>query len=131
MAQPLRVLVADDSAHARAGLRALLATWPEVEVVGEAANGQEALHLAAECRPDVVLMDLQMPVLDGAQATRMIKQRWPALTVIVLTMYAAEQFQALAAGADAFVVKGIAPDLLAAIGLGRAAALGNKNGDAP
>ena len=116
MAQPLRVLVADDSARARAGLRAFLATWPEIEVVGEASDGREALRLVEECRPDVVLMDWHMPVLGGAQATRMLKQRWPALTVIVLTMYAAEQTQALAAGADAFVVKGAAPDLLAAIG---------------
>ena len=118
MAQPTRVLIADDSAHARDGLRALLATWPEIAVVGEAANGQDAVRLVAEYRPDIVLMDLHMPVLDGVQATQLIKQQWPAVTVVVLTMYAVEQSAALAAGADAFLIKGSAPErLLSAIGV--------------
>ena len=118
MAQPTRVLIADDSARARDGLRALLAIRPEIEVVGEAANGQDAVRLVAECRPDVVLMDLHMPVLDGIQATLLIKQQWPAVTVVVLTMYAVDQSAALAAGADAFLIKGNAPDrLLAALGV--------------
>lgn len=118
MKQPIRVLIADDSAHARDGLRALLATWPEVAVIGEAANGHEAVQLVAQCEPDIVLMDLNMPVLSGAEATRRIKQRWPAVTVIVLTVYAAEQQAARAAGADAFVIKGSAPEpLLSALGL--------------
>jgi len=117
MAQPLRVLIADDSARARDGLRALLATWPEIEIVGEATNGQDAVRLVPECRPDIVLMDLHMPVLDGVEATRIVKQRWPMLTVIVLTMHAAEQSAALAAGADAFAVKGGAPDLPTVMGL--------------
>lgn len=119
MAQLTRVLITDDSARAREGLRALLATWPEIMVVGEAADGQEAVELVADCRPDIVLMDLHMPVLDGMQATRLIKQRWPAVTVIVLTMYAVEQSAAIAAGADAFVIKGSAPErLLTALGIG-------------
>jgi DNA-binding NarL/FixJ family response regulator len=119
MAQPIHVLIADDSAHAREGLRALLVTWPEITVVGEAADGQEAVRLVAESQPDVVLMDVQMPVLDGVQATRLIKQQWPTVTVIVLTMYAMEQSAALAAGADAFLIKGSVPErLLAALGLG-------------
>lgn len=118
MAQPIRVLIADDSARTREGLRVLFATWPEITVVGEATDGQEALRLIAERRPDVVLMDLHMPVLDGMQATRQIKQQWPAISVIVLTIYAVEQSAALAAGADAFVIKGTAPErLLAAIGV--------------
>jgi len=118
MAQPIRVLIADDSARTREGLRVLFATWPEITVVGEAADGQEAMQLVAECRPDVVLMDLHMPVLDGVRATRLIKQQWPAVTVIVLTMYAVEQSAALAAGADAFLIKGSAPErLLAALGV--------------
>lgn len=116
MTQQLRVLIVDDSAHARDGLRALLATWPQVAVVGEAANGQEALRLVEEYRPDAVLMDVQMPVLDGVQATRRIKEQWPTITVVVLTMYATEQAAARAAGADAFVLKGGPPDrLLAAL----------------
>ncbi len=114
MAQPIRVLIADDSARARDGLRALLSTWPEVEVVGEAANGQDAVRLVTECRPDVVLMDLHMPAMDGVQATRLIKRGWSAANVIVLTMYAAEQAAALAAGADAFLIKGGDPEQLLA-----------------
>lgn len=118
MAQPTRVLIADDSARAREGLRALLATWPEICVVGEAANGQEALQQVAERQPDVVLMDIHMPVLDGVEATRLVKQQWPAVTVIVLTVYVSEQRPALLAGADAFLIKGVAPEqLLAALGV--------------
>ena len=118
MAQPTRVLIVDDSAHAREGLRALLRTWPGLEIAGEAANGLDALRLVDECHPDVVLMDLQMPGLDGAQATRLIKQQWPAVIVIVLTMYPTEHAAALAAGADAFVLKEGTPErLLAALGV--------------
>ena len=118
MAQPTRVLIADDSARARDGLRALLATWPQITVVGEATDGQDAVRQVAECRPDVVLMDLHMPVLDGVQATQLIKQRWPSIIVIVLTMYSVEQPAALAAGADTFLIKGSAPErLLAALGV--------------
>ena len=118
MAQPTRVLIADDSVRARDGLRALLTMRPEIEVVGEASNGQDAVRLVAECRPDIVLMDLHMPVLDGIQATQLIKQQWPAVTIVVLTMYAVEKSAALAAGADAFLIKGSAPDrLLAALGV--------------
>ena len=118
MTQPIRVLIADDSTRAREGLRVLFATWPEIMVVGEATDGQEAVRLVAESRPDVVLMDVQMPVLDGVQATRQIKQQWPTVTVIVLTMYAGEQSIALAAGASAFIIKGSAPErLLSAMGI--------------
>jgi DNA-binding NarL/FixJ family response regulator len=122
MVQQLRVLIVDDSTHARDGLRALLATWPQIAVVGEAANGQEALRLVEECRPDAVLMDVQMPVLDGVQATRRIKEQWPTIAIVVLTMYATEQAAARAAGADAFVLKGSAPDRLFAALLGHSAA---------
>jgi DNA-binding NarL/FixJ family response regulator len=118
MAQATRVLIVDDSVRTRDGLRALLTMRPEIEVVGEASNGQDAVRLVAECRPDIVLMDLHMPVLDGVQATQLIKQQWPAVTVVVLTMYAVDQSAALAAGADAFLIKGNAPDrLLAALGV--------------
>ena len=99
-------------------LRALLATWPEIAVVGEATDGQDAVRQVAECQPDVVLMDLHMPVLDGVQATQLIKQRWPNIIVIVLTMYSVEQPAAMAAGADAFLIKGSAPErLLSALGV--------------
>ncbi len=115
----IRVLIADDSARARAGLRALLATWPEFEVVGEAANGVEALRLVAEQHPTTVLMDLNMPLMDGAQATRLIKRQWPSVAVIIITLNTSSQTTALAAGADAFVTKGDAPEhLLAALRMG-------------
>jgi DNA-binding NarL/FixJ family response regulator len=114
--QPTRVLIADDRPRSRDGLKVLLATWPETEVVGEASNGQEAVRLVEESRPEVVLMDATMPVMDGLEATGIIKDRWPEVKVIVLTIHASSRMDALAAGADAFLVKGCpAADLLRAI----------------
>lgn len=125
MTRPIRVLIADDSVHARAGLCALLATWPDICVVGEAANGEKAIQLVEECLPDVVLMDVHMPILDGIEATRLIKQRWPLVLVVVLTVYSSEQPSALKAGADAFLIKGGAPERLLTM-LGVAVAGTNK-----
>jgi DNA-binding NarL/FixJ family response regulator len=111
-----RVLIADDRPRSRSGLRALLDLRPEIVVVGEAADGQEAVLLVEEYRPDVVLMDARMPMLDGIEATRLIKERWPEIRVIVLTIHAAYRTDALAAGADAFLIKGCpAAELLRAI----------------
>jgi DNA-binding NarL/FixJ family response regulator len=116
MEQKIRVLIADDRARSRDGLRALAATWPKVEVVGEASDGREAVRLAEAVRPDVVLMDVRMPGLDGLAATRLIKERWPQVRVVILTMYPMHRKEALSAGADAFLVKGCATEeLLAAI----------------
>ena len=112
MAEVTRVLIADDNEHTRDGIRALLATWPDIAVVGEAANGRDAVGMVAECNPDVVLMDMRMPVLDGAEATRLIKQQFPNVGVIVLTMYATDQADILDAGADGFLIKGDAPERL-------------------
>jgi DNA-binding NarL/FixJ family response regulator len=106
MNQRIRVLIADDQQPAREGLRALLAYYPEVEIVGEATNGQEAVSLVAACQPDVVLMDMHMPVMDGVAATQGIKRNWPQVRVIALTMYAQYRAKACAAGADAFLMKG-------------------------
>lgn len=108
----IRVLIADDHARSRNGLRALLATSPEVKVVGEATDGREAVSLAEEYRPDVVLMDIRMPVMDGLEATRYLKDHWPNIKVIGLTMYNALRADALAAGVDAFLTKGCSTDEL-------------------
>jgi DNA-binding NarL/FixJ family response regulator len=107
-----RVLIADDRAQARDGLRALLATVAGVEVAGEAADGLEAVRMVEEHRPDVVLMDAIMPLLDGPEATRRIKARWPGIRVIVLTVNAGYRQAALAAGADGFLVKGCPDEAL-------------------
>src|SRR5581483_11768154 len=103
---PIYAVVVDDRPRARHALRALLETCPDVVVVGEATDGAHALEVVALRRPDVVLMDLSMPVLDGFQSTARIKQRWPRVRVLALSVAADAREQALAAGADAFVAKG-------------------------
>lgn len=114
MAHSIRVLITDDHARSRNSLRALLATWPDVEVVGEAANGQEAVRQVGQWQPDVVLMDARMPLMDGLEATRLIKTKWPRTRVIMLTLYATYQTEALAAGADVFLCKGCSDEKLVA-----------------
>ncbi len=116
----IRVLLADDQALVRAGFRALLDAQPDVEVVGEAADGVEAYDAVAELRPDVVLMDIRMPRLDGLQATRRIAAdgRLGAVRVVVLTTFDddAYVFEALRSGASGFLVKDTEPvELLRAV----------------
>ncbi len=116
MERGVRVLIADDLASTREGLRALLATYPEIEVFGEAASGEAALRLVEIYQPDVVLMDVRMRGMDGIEATRRIKERWPGIRVVTLTIYGDRRSDALAAGSDAFLLKGCPTDqLLAAI----------------
>jgi DNA-binding NarL/FixJ family response regulator len=103
----IRVLLADDQALFREGLHTLLSVQPDLDVVGEAANGEEAVRLATELRPDVVLMDLQMPVLDGVAATRQLRAACPACHVIVLTTFDDDEtvFEGLRAGAAGYLLK--------------------------
>ncbi len=116
MSKQCKVLIADDNGRARLGLRALLALRPEIEVVGEATDGNEAVRWVQDSQPDVVLMDARMPQMDGLEATRQIKAHWPQVRVVVVSMYASHRAEALAAGADAYLVKGCpAGELLAAI----------------
>jgi DNA-binding NarL/FixJ family response regulator len=104
---PVRVLAADDQRVVREGLAMLLGLLPDVEVVGTAADGEEVLALAAELRPDVILMDLRMPRMDGVEATRRLRERDPAVKVVVLTTYADDRsvLDALRAGALGYLTK--------------------------
>lgn len=114
----IRILIAEDQRIVREGLVALLEDEPEIALVGEATNGQHAIELFAELRPDVVLMDLQMPVLDGAEATRQIRAGFPDARILVLTTYATDEFifKALRAGAQGYLLKDSSADeLLGAI----------------
>lgn len=101
------ILLVDDHAMLRAGLRALLAGEPDLEVVGEASDGQEAVLLAEQLHPDVVVMDIAMPVMNGLEATRRIAARLPETRVLALTMHAEEQYllQVLEAGGSGYVLK--------------------------
>lgn len=112
MKRRVKVLVTDDRRSTRQGLRALLSLLPEVEIIAEAADGRQSLDFVAEYRPDVVLMDLQMPRMDGVEATRRIKEQWPAVRVIALTIHPQYRAEALAAGADVFLLKESEPGAL-------------------
>ncbi|MFL1427696.1 MULTISPECIES: response regulator [unclassified Nocardiopsis] len=103
----LRVLLADDEAMMRAGLRAILSSVPGFEVVGEAADGAEAVALAAEHRPDLVLMDVRMPRMNGLEAAEAIAAARPETSVVVLTTFGEDAYieRALSCGADGFVLK--------------------------
>lgn len=101
-----KIMIVDDSLRARRALKALISQQEGITVTAEASNGQEALQNIRKLQPDIVLMDIRMPVMDGLQATTAIKAGWSQIKVIILTMYPEHQAEALAAGADAFLVKG-------------------------
>ena len=107
MTAPIRILSVDDHPLMRAGVASFLATEPGLSVVGEAANGEEALEKFRELRPDLVLMDLSMPVMDGLEATQAILEEFPDARIIVLTTYAGDEdvHRALDAGAVGYVLK--------------------------
>jgi NarL family two-component system response regulator LiaR len=110
----IRVLIADDHPIVREGLRTLIASEPGMEIVGEATNGAEAVSLARSLQPDVILMDLIMPVKDGQQAITEIKDEDPDVSILVLTSFAEEDnvFPAIRAGALGYLLKDTAPDQL-------------------
>lgn len=106
--EPIRVLIADDHTLFRDGLRVLLASIPDIEVVDEASSGKEALKLAVEHQPDVILMDIQMPDINGIEATRQILRTSPHIGIVVLTMFHDDEsiFAVMRAGARGYVLKG-------------------------
>ncbi len=109
----VRVLICDDQSLVRAGFRLVLESHPDIDVVGEASNGEEAIHSAGRLKPDIVLMDIRMPRLDGIAATREITARHPA-RVLVLTTYDLDEYvyDALQAGASGFLLKDTPPNQL-------------------
>lgn len=106
MTAKIRVLVVDDQETTRLGVNAVLEFSAHIEAFQMAVNGREALEIIEETQPDVVLMDARMPVMNGIEATRLIKRRWPEIKVIVYSMYPSYEQDALAAGADHFLIKG-------------------------
>jgi DNA-binding NarL/FixJ family response regulator len=112
----IRVLIADDQAMVRAGFRLLLADEEDIEVVAEASNGLQAVTEAARCHPDVVLMDIRMPELDGLEATRRIVAADPGSRLLILTTFDLDEYvyRALQAGASGFVLKDDPPEQLIA-----------------
>jgi NarL family two-component system response regulator LiaR len=115
-AKPIRVLVVDDHNMVRKGLATILRVKAGLELVGEASNGQEALQVCERVQPDVILMDLMMPEMDGAAATRIIRERWPQVQIIALTSFQEKELvrEALQAGAIGYLLKNVSADDLAA-----------------
>ena len=124
--KPIRVLIVDDHAMVRKGLAAFLLVQVDLELAGEAGNGEEALRLCQQLQPEVVLMDLKMPKLDGVAATRAIKDRYPHIQVIALTSFQEKELvqEAIRAGAISYLLKDVSADDLA--GAIRAASAGRS-----
>jgi NarL family two-component system response regulator LiaR len=120
---PIGIMIVDDHALVRTGLGAFLEVHSDLELVGEAETGEEAVHLCEEYQPDVILMDLVMPGMDGAETTRIILERWPHIRVIALTSFKDQEWveKALQAGAVGYLLKNVsAEDLAEAIRAARA-----------
>lgn len=118
MSDRIRVLIVDDHIIVRSGIRLLLEAEPEIDVVGEASDGREALDLVKMYLPDLVLMDIAMPGMDGLESTRQIKASWPQVQVLVLTMHRSDEyfFEMLKAGASGYILKGAeTSDLIQAV----------------
>ena len=104
---PARLLIADDHALAREGLRSMLANEPDLQIVGEAKDGEEALNLSRRFRPELVLMDVRMPKMDGLEATRAIKEVSPQTAILIVTTYESQEYlvEAIKAGAAGYILK--------------------------
>jgi NarL family two-component system response regulator LiaR len=113
--EPIRVMLVDDHAMVRRGLATFLMVFDDLELVGEAGDGEAAIELCGRVSPDIILMDLMMPGMDGATATRLIRQKFPRIQVVALTSYKEEQLvqDALKAGAIAYLLKDVTADDLA------------------
>lgn len=109
MSQTITLLLVDDQRLMRDGLRTLLELEDDLKVIGEAENGQEALDRYAQLHPDVTLMDIRMPVMDGVEATRRLREQWPTAQVIILTTFADDEyvFEGLRAGAQGYLLKAV------------------------
>ncbi len=107
--EPVKIIIADDHSLFREGLRELISRWEDFKVVGEATNGQEALYLARKLLPDIILMDIHMPILDGVAATHLIHQELPNIRVVMLTMSLEEKnlFEGIKAGAQGYLLKDV------------------------
>jgi DNA-binding NarL/FixJ family response regulator len=112
MEKHIRVLIVDNQRRARRGMRALLATWTAVAEIREAENGRDALRLVGEWQPDVIVIDVQIPEVNGLEVTRLVKARLPQVRVVTLAVDPDCRAGALAAGADAFVCKCEPPERL-------------------
>lgn len=112
----IRVLIADDHAMVRAGLAQMLSSYDDLEVVGEAANGEEAVQMVGMLSPDVVLMDMSMPIMDGLEALKLVKQRYASTHVVILSTFQEPRqvSEALGAGASGYLVKDVEPEVLVA-----------------
>ncbi len=104
----IRLLIVDDHVLVREGIRSILNSQPDIEIVGEAANGEEAVEKADELRPDVILMDIAMPVMNGLKATEIIKKKYPDINILTLTIHEDDRyfFKILEAGASGYFLKG-------------------------
>lgn len=114
MKDRIKVLIADDHTIVRKGIRALMITEPDIEVVGEAVNGNEAVSMAEKIHPDVIMMDLVMPEMDGIEAIQSIKENQPEIPILVLTSFATDEkvFPAIKAGASGYLLKDSDPEEL-------------------
>lgn len=105
----IKVLIVDDQSLIREGLNMMLSLYEEIKIVGEATNGQEAIEIIEEKEVDVILMDIRMPLMDGVEATRIVKEKYPHIKIIILTTFNEDEyiFQGLNNGADGYILKDV------------------------